>query len=347
MMTRVQVCRQKGMTLIELMIGVTIGLFMIGAIIALVIGTSRHRQELDKQSRQIENGRYAIELLKEDLRHAGFFGPTDSNLKSELPVSAVPAVCTLTAQNLLLGATIPVYGLKAGDGFPAGCTAPADLDVNSDVLVVRRASTAAPITGAAKVAGTWYVEADPESTDINVPGGVGATLKINGTPALARLRPYLIHIYYIGQNAGVPALKMVELESSGNFGSASTLVDGIERLHVEYGIDTSVKNDGIPDSYVADLSSLLSSPPVAAEIDNLRNVTSLHVHLLARSIDPLSGYQDSRTYTLGSLAGAPTVDTSSMSASERKYRRQVMTATVRVNNLVGGNPYCPNANLCL
>lgn len=64
----------RGYTLIELMIALTVGLIILAGVSLLFLSMMRSREELEKTNRQIENGRYAMEVLSEDLRHAGYYG---------------------------------------------------------------------------------------------------------------------------------------------------------------------------------------------------------------------------------------------------------------------------------
>ena len=54
-----------GFTLVELMVGITLGLFLLIGLTSLMVSNVQTRSELDKSSRQIESGRYAIQLLSE------------------------------------------------------------------------------------------------------------------------------------------------------------------------------------------------------------------------------------------------------------------------------------------
>ena len=71
--------KQQGMSLIELMISITIGMVVMTAVALVFVNTSRARAEVERTSRQIENGRYAIELLSDDLRLAGFYGELNTS----------------------------------------------------------------------------------------------------------------------------------------------------------------------------------------------------------------------------------------------------------------------------
>ena len=64
----------RGFTLIELMVSLALGLFIISGMLTLMARNSETRGEIEKAGRQIENGRYAIQRLSEDIHHAGFYG---------------------------------------------------------------------------------------------------------------------------------------------------------------------------------------------------------------------------------------------------------------------------------
>lgn len=49
----------RGFTMVELMVAMALGLLLLGVLVAMVVSTIGNRNELDKSSRQIENGRYA------------------------------------------------------------------------------------------------------------------------------------------------------------------------------------------------------------------------------------------------------------------------------------------------
>ena len=62
--------RQPGFTLVELMISMVIGLFIVLALLTLLINVNRNNSELTKTNRVIENGRFALQLLETDVSHA-------------------------------------------------------------------------------------------------------------------------------------------------------------------------------------------------------------------------------------------------------------------------------------
>lgn len=66
--------RQDGFSIVEMMVAIVISLLILAGVSVLLVGVLKNRNELEKSNRQIENGRYALEALSEDLRLAGYFG---------------------------------------------------------------------------------------------------------------------------------------------------------------------------------------------------------------------------------------------------------------------------------
>ena len=65
---------QAGLSLVELMISIAIGLALMAGITMLISQQSTASSELNKASRQIENGRYASQVLRDDIELAGYYG---------------------------------------------------------------------------------------------------------------------------------------------------------------------------------------------------------------------------------------------------------------------------------
>ena len=122
-----------GFTLIELMIAMVIGIVILLALSGVFLNTSRTNTELAKTNSVIENGRFTLQLLQDDLVHAGFWGdyvPTFDNLTfvgapDDVP-TAVPGPCDAwpagatdkeTRRAQWIGMPVQAY-----DSTPTGCT---------------------------------------------------------------------------------------------------------------------------------------------------------------------------------------------------------------------------------
>lgn len=63
-----------GFSIVELMIAMTLGILLSGLILDVTLSSSRSNRIVELNSEMIENGRYATNLLKNEIRLAGFYG---------------------------------------------------------------------------------------------------------------------------------------------------------------------------------------------------------------------------------------------------------------------------------
>lgn len=158
---------QRGFTLIELMVAMVLGLMVVLALTTLFVNISRANNEMAKTNAQIENGRFAMQLLQGDIVHGGYWGgyvPQFDDLTyygvvpGDAP-TAIPAPCQAwsSADNdNLVGIPIQSY-----DNVPAGCaTIVANKKTNTDVFVVRHAEMCIPgeVNCEADTAGKLYFQ---------------------------------------------------------------------------------------------------------------------------------------------------------------------------------------------
>ena len=330
--------RQRGVTLIEWMISITIGLVLVAGLSLLFAQQSSTQAELEKSSRQIESGRYAMQLLRDDVQLAGFYG------EYTLPVSAPAAAnpCTKVAAELNSSRAFAVQGYDApGASLPSdfsGCPLDAaNHRAGTDILVVRRADTAT-VSGGLTV-GQVYLQSGITVSQTNATViAIAASTTVDNTVfnlkdksgVYTPLRKYLVRIYFVSPcsvaagtscsgtddgGAPIPTLKRMELTAAGGSPTFTTvpLVEGIENMQVDYGVDVT-NGDGAPDSYVTTVSTLA----------DWANVMALRINLLSRNNERSTGYVDNKSYALG-LAGATT-------ATGDSFKRHVFSQLVRVVN---------------
>lgn len=66
--------RQLGMTLIEIMIALLIGAFLLGGVMQIFVSSQQTNRMQENLSRLQENGRFAMEFISKDIRRAGYWG---------------------------------------------------------------------------------------------------------------------------------------------------------------------------------------------------------------------------------------------------------------------------------
>lgn len=318
---------QNGFSIIELMVATAVGLTLLSGLALLFADSSRTGYELDKSVRQIENGRYAMEVLAEDAGLAGFY--------AELPpagftyVTADPCADTVVDagwDNNLVKAPVPLTGV--GSSAVAGLRCVPNAKSGTVAFVVHRFDTAtinvAALVPTAIYAQTSRCASDLVSTKIIVSNNSAAfTLRDQDCLTLGKLRRYITRIYYVAScnECGVdttPTLKRVEV--SGSTTTVAPLAEGVEEIAFEYGFDTD--GDGVPNVFLATLSGT-----VGALDNDWSNVVAVRLNMLTRTTEPTVGFSDPKTYNLG-MAGnrGPFTD---------NYKRRVYVTTVRLNNVAG------------
>ena len=105
---------QRGLSLIELMISIAIGLIILSAMTTMLVNQLAIRAELDKSTRMIDNGSYAMDLLTTNLRLAGFYGEFDPSVIA-IPGS-LPDPCSTTAAEIADALRLHVQGYNAAGG---------------------------------------------------------------------------------------------------------------------------------------------------------------------------------------------------------------------------------------
>jgi type IV pilus assembly protein PilW len=105
---------QRGVTLVELMVAITIGLILVAAVGTIFLGSRNTYRVQDDNSRLQESGRTAIDILGRNIREAGFFAVT---LTSPLPPISIP-VFTGTAVTGADGAAGAVDSITVSYSVP-------------------------------------------------------------------------------------------------------------------------------------------------------------------------------------------------------------------------------------
>lgn len=342
---------QRGFSLIEFMIAMTIGLFMVAGLVYLIAETSRSRAELERSSRQVENGRYALERIAEDLRHAGFYGSyfrLPASDEAGFPATLAAAdPCLATVAGVTAGMPLAVQAYDGGATSPLSCIDAADYKPNTDVLVIRRASTSSiPKDDGKKDENKdkIYIQGTPLAYRIDRGDNANAVIPANKfdlkLPSAnstvdvdAPLQRFVTRIYYIakcnvpvgatctaGADGGtpIPTLRMIEHEAENKLKTFG-IAEGIEQLQFEFGLDTD--DDGVANG------NFVKCEGATCTTANWSNVVAARVYIVARNTETSPGYLDSKTYSIGSGVGDYTA------AAGDAYRRHAYTSLVRVNNV--------------
>lgn len=326
--------QQRGVGLIELMVAMLIGLFLIlGAV--TVFNQSRNTYRASEGvARLQETARLAMDVIESDIRMANYWGmnnradyiinragpsqppPAEFNAQQQTNVSLCGTAASNWVINLdeYLGGSNNSYGLQcAASNYQGG----------SDVVVIRRANEARPL---ALDPNRVYLQTSRIQGTLFVPNAA-CTLPTDPTcippaylPPASESRELEARAYYVSSQStlrnDVPSLRRKRFASVNAALPANAVLDeeivsGVEDMQIRLGVDTN--GDSNIDQYV----NPGAVPGNAA-------VVSVTVWLLVRAEDQDFGHRDETAYQYADMAAAITPNDN--------YRRILVSKTIHIRN---------------
>lgn len=317
---------QKGFSLIELMIALTLGMMLVTAVISIFLSTNKNFNQNDRYARLQENGRFALRLVTKELTMANFWG-------GMIDPSDIDTTVPLGAQcNLLLDTSnsfVVINNVTAADAstLSGGCITAGTFQPFTDLFVIKHVAGKGYLPGEALKANTPYVITNGSSGRLRVYDPGNSDTQPNGNE---RAYQYMLSVYFIRDNAnGVPSLYRYSLPTAGGITLVEQEVaEGIENLQIQFGIDTD--DDQTANMYVSD--------PTPAE---LTNAMTARISVLTRSAREVtsgedSSFDDQKLYYMGegapyspNAANFPPKDKS----NSNKFNRRMFTNTVMLRNI--------------
>src|SRR6059058_4051612 len=294
--------RAAGLTLVELLVAMTIGLVLMIGATQVYVDSSKSYAVNETTARLQENARYAMSVLEPDMRMSGYWGLT--NVSDGIGGKALPTDAQLTLGApaaskcgvnfpLLLG--FPVQGTN--DSYAATCAASTAAMPNADTITVRRASaiTVPPATASGPLRICSTRTSGVLVTDITGGTDINGALCQNVN---AQINNLIVNLYYVDQSssqAGVPSLRRKALNAGPAF-QDDEIVPGVEDLQVQYGVDLSGgfgAANGAASEYLnagAALTNLLTNATPPSQFP--AQIASVRIWLLVRSDAPEAGFTD-------------------------------------------------------
>lgn len=281
--------RVRGLSLIEVLISMAIGLVVIGAVIVSYLGSGRAGRYQSAYSQMDQDAQIGLNVLSRELQIAGYSQPS----------SLVQNGAGNLVMNYNLGTTNPVFGCDTGFTDP------------------KAATLACNTTGTGTIPAIEVVyEADVKNT-VPTAGGIptdciGNGLNQGGVVAA----PYIVHNRYFVQTgpSGRPELYCVGTVSGGGATTNSTgqLLENVEGMKLWFGVQVAAN----PRQVVRYVTATDINGVGATE---WANVISVRVCLLMRSADPVLSAEDTRTYL--------DCDSTTQTSSDNYLRRAYFTTT--------------------
>ncbi|KJJ96952.1 hypothetical protein UB43_24115 [Pseudomonas sp. 21] len=233
--------RQRGLSLVELLVAMVLGLLLLAGVIEVVLGSKRSYQSGIALAELQETGRFALEAIAQDLRNAGFMGACPGGL-----VNAV-------------GSEVAQYTLeKSGiEGFGSGMAAPAWVPngrlANTDAVLLRYASN--PVLETKSIAGNrlvlaagggvadaFYLLSDQQSCLLLRNAGSAAGLLADRSlehflASATRVYRYRYAIYWVRRNDdGTTGLFVTDNSQTSFKPNTEELVNGVAGMSLRYGV---------------------------------------------------------------------------------------------------------------
>lgn len=330
---------QSGYNLVEIMIAMSIGLFLMGGMIQMFITSKKVYKLQDSISRLQENNRFAMDFLVHDMRGVGSWGcftntgsvqnllntgtvfdnfangitGTDNHVSTGAGDPILAGTDTLTLNSAAVVQDVNGVDITVQD-IPATPSANLKISANSgivagDILVVGDCDDASlfQVTNI-NAAGAGFDNVVHNTGNTQTPGNASQEfVKTYNTDARFYKASFITYSIQTG-SSGQPALFRQE-----NAGTPTELIAGVENMQILYGEDTD--NDGTPNRYLS---------AAAANNVNMAEVVSIKVSLLIQSVE------DNQTvnptpYTFNGVATTP---------ADKRIRRIVSQVVSIRNHLI-------------
>lgn len=339
--------RAGGFTVVELMVAMAISLLLLGGVVTLFTSSKTTYERVERLSRVQESGRFALDAIVRDVRSAGYLGCarpstfvntlnnagavawnfSDAILGYDFQsgttwLPALPGTMTTAASGPVNGSDALVLRVPASADTSATLRLTDKMAAPTSTLSIAPvgATDTAPVkVGDVVMLADCHARAVFEITDYTKTTGVIDHQAIGGTPGNAtndlghafemnsQLVPIRTVAYYIGTSGGRTGLWRI-----AGSGVAEELVEGIERMEMRFGVDTT--GDRIADTYE-------TANSVGGA--NWGNVITVSIALLVRSPDEYGVDLDSKTYTL--------LD-NTFTAPNDRHVRQIFATTATLRN---------------
>jgi type IV pilus assembly protein PilW len=307
------------------MVALVITLILLAGIAQIFLGSKKSFTIQDSLGRMQENGRYATEVLIQDLRRAGYWGG-NADITAITGTQSHYVETGLCSNNTW--ARMLSHRIFGKDDNRTGYNClPSDTVHTGDILVVRFAAPwrVGGITTPTFQNNQFYIRSTLFEGRLFLGSEEASNTISNPAVRTSELvsRAYFIH--ESPQNSKcpddgpVPSLFRLGLVNGVLAPELATeeIAYGVENLQVQYGLDTDASPDGSVDTYVN------AEAPTNAMWDQ---VIAARIWLLVRAECPETGYTNNNTYAMGNVNYTPA------DPANRGYRRQLFTSTVRLRN---------------
>lgn len=333
--------RQRGFSITELMVAITVSLILLTGVIQLLV-SNKHAYRIQENTSVLnENARFAHQRLSQIIRMGGHWGGSFKNaITPHTDVAGHSDACTkhVATSTSDTGTVRGIEGINGGSTSPfTDCVSDANHVANSDMILVRYSDPNECIASSGLGSGgneddrLWIRSAVGfsavafEGKDLDDVASNNPVLADQSDPPGITNCAYRAYALYVRpcQVLGTgnvcdatvdstPTLMLLRLD--GTTPAHDELIAGVEQMQVVYGEDFN--EDGTAERYVA-----------ADSVSDWNNVVSLRANLLIRNLEKDFAYDSPNSISM--------LDnfTYSVPAADRHYRRKQYTAVIQVRNM--------------
>jgi len=247
----VSATRQRGVTLIELMVTLVITLFLVTAAAYVYLGTRETQRAIERNSTNRETGSFALEMIGRDVMNAGFFpkievvAQTAGSAYHNYSASAYPPNnWTPTSAVYLQG----IFGCEGGQFNPATGACPDPVATDPDSIVINYFTS--DLTAMRSQVGTRF-DCLGANVDNDAANNGGRAFNVGSPPTTSddNLPPgqplFVSNRYSLVGNATTTidqqavTTKSLVCSGNGNGNAYQPLVLGLEDLQFSYAVYSS------------------------------------------------------------------------------------------------------------
>lgn len=342
-----------GFSLVEFMVAMLLGAILIGGAVSIYLASLRSYTESERSMGIGEGGRFALLLMNDALRHAGFMGGIQGFDVVEAPTlgpaggeNCDGAAAPYNLDVTLVGDVVNTAGVVGAfacitDGVPGTDALVAKYLIPDPISDDNPDDPNDSPDGRLGWGGPAARTLDDEMVYV-VTNGEGGLLIDGADPNLPRVGageeyanasafPYQYQVFYVRDLDPDPkvvnpwlARKILRWDaaSSGMAVVTENLVEGVEQLRFRYGFDTDL--DGLADTFGNE-----------SQVTDWSRVSVVEPFVLVRSRDVDYAYTDEKTYQLADVPFTPfrvTDPTLEGAIGDDRYIRLLISSSISVRN---------------
>jgi len=316
--------KQNGFTLIELMVSMVIGLFLLAGVFTIYLSSVKTKSVVENEVEMMRDAQFALETLAYDLRHAGSYGLRSYEDKIKLMnEESLGAITNECEANWVVNINRAIYAVDENTDYSVGCMANWSV---GDTLEFRYA-TPLPIGTLEEdlQANTIYLKAIPEYSYMfqgDTPPPTRPFSKDDGSDKdniryfVWQSRAYYVANFTDEAGDGIPSLRLLTLEPGPDV-TDSILLRGVEDIQIKFGLDTPLVGESQGDASV----NMYVNPNSVGNRWN--QVIAARIWVVMRSEKEVDEVNAAGTYEVAGV----------VKVNGDKYRRIVVSTTVRIRNL--------------